>query len=314
MRKKIVCIGGGTGLYSLLMGLKEYDIDLVSVVSMMDNGGSTGLLRDEFGVLPPGDIRRSLVAMSKASDMMKDLFSYRFNEGSFTGHSFGNLFLTALTRVTGSDERAIIEAGNILNISGKVLPVTLDNVNLCALLEDGQVVFGESNIDKPKHDGAIKIERVYLEPNALVYQRVLDELKNADMIVISPGDLFTSIMPNLLVEGVSDAILQSDAKKVMICNLVTKHGETNGFSASDHLNEVEKYLGGKIDILVVNNSVPSLEVYESYKQEKSFSVEYDYEAFKDKSVTIIEGDFVREGNFFRHDSEKISKVIYDLLD
>ncbi|HEX7456742.1 MAG TPA: gluconeogenesis factor YvcK family protein, partial [Candidatus Nanoarchaeia archaeon] len=207
---KIVVFGGGTGIFNLLRGLKRYTSNIVAIVTMMDSGGSSGRLRDEFGHLPPGDVRQALVALSpddRASLTLRQLFNYRFSKGEgLEGHSFGNLFLTALTDITGGADKAIAEAGGVLGIRGRVYPVTLTNSNLVARLEDGSEIVGETNIDMRKERPDVKIDYVYLDPKAYAYPEVLKEIETADVIVLGPGDLYTSVIPNLLVDGVTDSI------------------------------------------------------------------------------------------------------------
>ena len=258
----------GTGTY-ITLGLKEYPVNLSAIVAMSDSGGSTGVLRDELGVLPPGDIRRALVALSQSPQIIRDLFNYRFQNGSVGGHSFGNLFLTALEKITGDFEKAVEEAGKILSIRGQVIPVTKDSTHLHAILENGKEITGETNIDIPKHDGRLRISEVKLKPKARATKAAIDAIKKTDLIVLSPGDLFTSLIPNLLVKGISEAIKKSRARVVYICNLTTKHGETNGFNADDFVVNIEKYLGGrKIDYVVAHNNLPSKKLLSKYRKEK----------------------------------------------
>src|SRR3990167_1058978 len=213
--KKVVVIGGGTGVFTVLSGLKEYEYELSAIVTMADDGGSTGILREEFGILPPGDIRRALVALSTSDNkILSDLFNYRFKEGAgLRGHNFGNLLLTALERITGSFSSAIAEAGKILSVEGTVIPVTLEKSRLMAELENGKIIKGEMNIDIPSHDGHLKIKRVWLEPNANLNAEAKRALLEADAIVLGPGDLYTSLMPNLLIKGFREALRASKAKK-----------------------------------------------------------------------------------------------------
>lgn len=307
--KNVVVIGGGSGIFNILVGLKKYNLNIRSIVSMADSGGSTGILRNEFGVLPPGDIRRSLVALSDSTTIMKELFQYRFNiDSSLKGHSFGNLFLTALKAITGSDEKAILEAAEILKIRGKVLPVTLDDVHLCARLENGAVIKGEANISMPKHNS--KIKEIFLEPKARVYFGAARAIEEADIIVIGPGDLYTSIIPNLLVEGISDSIKKSKAKKIYICNLMTKYGETDNFSVNDFFNEIEKYLGKNvIDFVVYNKSEIPMEILEKYSKENQFPVE-----IKEENKKFVKGDFIKNREILRHDPDITARFILDLCD
>lgn len=316
-KKKIVVIGGGTGTYTVLSGLKSHTVDLTAVVSMADDGGSTGKLREEFGVLPPGDIRRALIALSSHPDkFLADLFSYRFREGCVSGHNFGNLILTALERVTGSFEGAIAAASKLLDVRGSVVPVTLSNVRLYAELENGQIIKGEANIDIPKHDGSLKIRRVWLKPRARANPQAIHAIKEADMIVIGPGDVFTSIIPNILVNGIRTAICKSRAKKVYITNLTTKYGETHRFSAQNFLSVFDRYLGrGVIDFIVVNTEKPSVSVLRRYHNKRADWVDYK-ELIKEKSgkrPIIIKAKLLRTGNLIRHDPQKLAKALIDIL-
>ncbi len=308
----MVVIGGGTGVFTTLSGLRKYALDLTAVISMADDGGSTGILREEFGILPPGDIRRVLVAMSHSDDrVLSDLFNYRFDQGGLSGHTFGNIMLTALERLTGSFENAVKEACRILGVEGEVLPVTLVNTRLAAELEDGTIIRGESNIDIPKHDGRLKVKRVWLDPKAKINARVRETLAAADMIVIGPGDLYTSIVPNLLVEGVRDSIQKSKAKKVYVVNLMTKWGETNGFKVVDFVAAVEKYLGkGILDYALINTKRPSTERMRYYEKESAEFVEAG--EFLKKPVPVF-GDFLRKKGFVRHDPERLAQTLVSLL-
>ena len=244
--KKIVRIGGGSSGYTLLRSLKAHPVEITAVVNMFDSGGSTGVLRDEFGILPPGDVRRALAALADGehSEILRSLFNFRFKEnGSVSGHSFGNLFLTALTAIYGSDIEAIRKASEVLHVKGRVLPVSLDMSHIHAILEDGTEIVGETNIDIPKHDGSKRIARVFLEPAAVGFTEALEAVRDADVVLIGPGDLYTSLIPNLLVKGMPEALKESKAKKAVVCNLMTKWGETHGFTATDMVKELLAYSG-----------------------------------------------------------------------
>jgi len=313
-QKNIVVIGGGTGVYSVLSGLKRYPHSLSAVVSMADDGGSTGVLREEFGILPPGDVRRALVALSESEKFLSDLFNYRFNEGSLEGHNFGNLFITALERLTGDFEEAIEEAARLLRVRGSIIPVTLTDTRLFAELENGNIVRGEANIDIPKHDPTLKITRVYLEPHARANERALEAIRRAHLIVIGPGDLYTSILPNLLVEGLRGAIRRAPAKKVYVCNLMTKLGETNGYGTADFVREIERYLGrNTLDVVLVNNKPPrrSRLLYYLY-HDGSEPVRNNFES-GELPHRVMEMDLLREGNFVRHDPEKLATALTSFL-
>lgn len=310
--KKIVVIGGGTGLYTVLQGLKEYNCDITAVVTMADDGGSSGRLRDEFGHLPPGDVRRCLVALSTENRVLRSLFEYRFDKGhGLNGHSFGNLFLTALAEITGSMEQAISEAAKLLNIKGRVMPATTDDVRLCAELEDGTLIRGETNIDVRKVKPELRIRRVFLTPEATVYPPAAEAIRNAHILVIGPGDLYSSLIPNLLVRGVPEAVRECRGVRIYVCNLMTKHGETDGFAASDFVAGVSAYLGGPgiLDYMVVNSgSFPSA-LLEKYALEQAYPVYLDLERCKSMVPKIVPGDLVSKGSLVRHDSHTLAWLI-----
>lgn len=326
--KNVVVIGGGTGCFTVLSGLKKYAVNLSAIVTMADSGGSSRILREDFGILPPGDVRQALVALSQSEKLLADLFAYRFKDGGLAGHSFGNLLITALERIKGNFEKAIEEAGKILNIKGEVIPVTLQNTNLYAILENGQIIEGETNIDVPKHNPNLKIEKVYLKPKVKANERAKSAILKADLIVIGPGDLYTSIIPNLLIEGIPEAIRKSKAKKVHVCNLMTKFGETNNFTGLDFVREIEKYLGrpvkpsraaggpvlGKfLDYVIFNNKKPSISRIKKYEKEGATFVKYTKKNFKKEKFKIIEGNFLRKRGFIRHDPDKLAKVLLKIL-
>jgi uncharacterized cofD-like protein len=312
--ENIMTIGGGTGTFTVLTALKKYPVHLTAVVSMADDGGSTGMLRDQYGVLPPGDVRRALVALSESSETMRNLFNYRFAGGGLQGHSFGNLFLTALEKVTGNFASALQEASNILNINGEVAPVTLDDVRLCARLADGKLVRGETNIDIPRVAHRSPIKEVWLEPDARMNPSLRRIFKSADLIVIGPGDLYTSVIPNFLVPGVKEEIRKSKAKKVFICNLMTKRGETDGFSGKDFLDTIEKYLGKNIlDYAIFNNKKPTERLLRKYRREGAeFVVPPDEQKGGGRPKYIL-GDFIDTHGFVRHGPlRKLGKLLVSL--
>ncbi|MDO8269326.1 MAG: YvcK family protein [Candidatus Levybacteria bacterium] len=310
--KKVVVIGGGTGVFTVLTGLKDYPFELCAIVSMADDGGSTGLLREEFGTLPAGDIRRALIALSDSNKkVLSELFNFRFGEEtSLKGHSMGNLLLTALEKITGDFGSAIAEAGDVLNIKGEVIPVTLTRTKLFATLSNGKVVEGETNIDIPKHDGTISIKNIFLKPNAKANPKALEAIKKADAIILGPGDVYTSILPNLVVEGIVSALKNTKAKIIYNVNIMTKFGETNGFLASDFVEKMEEYLGKNIiDCVTVNTEKPTGEIVKRYEKE---NVEFVKNDLKDSN--IIAADFLREGMFLRHDPEKLAKVLSKIIE
>ncbi len=328
MPKKIVVIGGGTGTHTVLSGLKKYPadvVDLVAIVTVADSGGSTGRLRDEFGVLPVGDFRMALVGLAeeKASSVMRKLFLYRFSKGEgLEGHNFGNLFLTALTDILGSEEKAIEYASRILRVRGRVLPVTVANINLVAEYEHGLSVYGESNIDEPSPTlFGRKITAVRVEPEAIISPHAKKEIESADLIVLGPGDLHTSILPNIVVGGVAEAIRTSSAKKGYIMNLMTKRGQTEGFTASDYVSEMEKYLGIPLDYILTNTTAMPADMVNTYQEAGEGIVVGNMQEDK----RIIAGDFLsslvvqkKEGDslkrsLLRHDPEKLATALMKLL-
>jgi len=313
--KKVVTIGGGSGSYTILQGLKEFPLDITAVVTMFDSGGSSGILRDEMGILPPGDVRRCLVALSDETQqkILRDLFNFRFEEnGSMSGHSFGNLFLAALSSIYGSDIAAIQRASELLDLKGKVLPVSVDKSHLHAELEDGTKIVGETNIDIPQHDGNLRIKNVFLEPPAHIYEETDRAIREADLIVIGPGDLYTSLVPNLLVDGMSDALKSRKGKVVVVCNLMTKWGETAGFAASDFVRELLRYSGlPKFDYVLCNTAPMDKKLVKAYEAEKKQPLMYD-DALNALADKVITGGYFSEADIARHDSEKVARTISEL--
>ena len=316
--EKIVAIGGGTGTYAVLTGLKHHSRDLTAVVTMADDGGSSGRLRDEFGHLPPGDARRCLVALSanrRINRTLRALFEYRFEKGNgLNGHSFGNLFLTALTELTGSVELAILEASRLLNVRGKVLPVTTDNVRLCATLDDGTLITGERNIDVRTVKPEFGIRRVFLSPEATAYTPVIEAIRKASILVIGPGDLYSSIIPNLLVRGVPEAIRQCKGVRIYVCNLMTKHGETDGFTASRFVSEMCHYLGtpSALDCVVINSATVPDALLEKYAEEDAHPVVCDLDRCQELVPNVIQEDLLASGSLLRHDSGKLARLIMQI--
>jgi uncharacterized cofD-like protein len=280
MKKNIVCFGGGNAVpKAILLELKNYPVHITSVTSMVDNGGSTGQLRKEFNILPPGDIRRHLLALSDAPSWKKELWEFRFgNEvfyGGHRGHNFGNVFIGGLEYAVKDYSKVLGIVHKFLEIKDhQALPATVEQTQLVALLEGGKTIFGEDEIDIPRNRNSnLKIRRIYLKPKVKAYLPVLEALKRADLITIGPGDLYSSSLPCFLPEGISVAIKESKAKKVFVCNTMTKLGETNNFSVLDFSSEVEKYLDCSLDFVIYNQQVPSLRRMEKHKKENAFAVE-----------------------------------------
>jgi uncharacterized cofD-like protein len=326
-KPKVVVIGGGTGTYTVLSGLKHHPLDITAVVSMADSGGSAKKERDEWGMLPVSDVRKALLALSSEEGqegLIRELLNYRFTKGvGVEGTTFGNLFLVALSNILGSQEKAIEELGKILEVKGRVLPVTLEQTNLVAEYDEGVTVVGEHEIDEPKHDGRLSIRRVYLLPSAKAHPPALKAIKEADLIVIGPGDLYTSIIPVLIVEGVSKALKKSRAKKAFVLNLMNRYGQTSGFTASRFLKVLEGYLEGlKFDHILVNNAPLPKEVLRHYAlKEKGYPVDDD---LGDESG-VIRGNFLSRRvvkpqpgdklrrSLLRHDPANLAKAVIGLL-
>lgn len=308
---KIVVIGGGTGLSTLLSGLKHYTTNLTAIVTMADDGGSSGRLRQEFDMLPPGDIRNCLVALADTEPLMQQLFQYRFaEESALKGHSFGNLFITAMTKITGDFERAVQASSKVLAIRGRVVPSTNTKVRLAAELDDGSVTLGESAISK----SAIPIRRIYLEPaTCQPTTEALQAIREAQAVVLGPGSLYTSIIPNVLIEGMVDAIVQSKALKIYVCNVMTQSRETNGYRASDHIRALVAHSNpGIIQLGLVNTEpVPPL-LLEKYRQEEAFPVEADCDRIRELGYQVVAQGLISTENYVRHDPEKVAKLIFQL--
>jgi uncharacterized cofD-like protein len=321
-RKKVVVIGGGTGTFTVLSGLKKYPFDLTAIVTMADDGGSTGLLRDELGVLPPGDVRQCLVALSPSDQLMRNLMNYRFAAGGLKGHSFGNLLLSALEKITGSFDSAVEKAGEILRIEGRVVPVTLSKIRLYAQLNDGRILKGEHNIDVLKFSGKFKITRAWLKPAAKANPAALRAIREADVIVLAPGDFYTSLVPNFLVRGVPEAIRKSRAQKIQVSNLMNKVQHTKGFTVQDLAAAIETYVGVPMDKIIYNNKSPSKQLLKKYSGQGEEAVKVDKNISKDRFVgadlisekvkSAQKGDALSR-SFVRHDSAKLAKVIARII-
>ncbi|QQS61550.1 MAG: YvcK family protein [Candidatus Moraniibacteriota bacterium] len=329
--RKIVTLGGGTGSYTLLLGLKKYPSDLTAIVSMADDGGSTGVLRDELGVLPPGDVRQCLVALSQSSGKMRELMNYRFSEGGLKGHNFGNLFLSALEKINGSFGKGIEDAMKILNVSGEVIPVTDHDAKLRLELGDGTILEGENAINHSdiQEKG---VKKIWYESRVGAYPKALIQVDQADVIIIGPGNHYCSILPSVVIKPFARAIRESRAKVIYVCNLTNKKGHTSGWGVAHYVDSLEKYIGkGRINYVIVNTEKPKKELIEKYerKEGKGTLVDYkkDEEANK-RSYKIVLSRVISESipemqigdtiaslrAFIRHDSDKLAKVIMLLLE
>jgi len=319
--KNIVIIGGGTGTFTLLSGLRKFPSNNTVVVSSADDGGSTGALRKELGVFPPGDLRQCLIGLSYTDKSMTELFSYRFEKGNLSGHSVGNIILAALEKTTGSVELAVEIASKMLNVRGQVLPVSLNPTTMTAVYANGKIAVGEHNIDEPKKNPGSRIKQLKLSP-AKVNPKALAALGSADAIVFGPGDLYTSIIPNLLVPGMAKAIKESKAQKILVVNIMTKKGQTDSFKASDFVSEFQKYSGIRPDVALVNIGKPAGGLLSQYKKHKAVMVQPDE---KNIQSQVITGNFIATTVFekskgdklqrsvLRHDSDKLAKIIWELL-
>lgn len=319
----IVVIGGGTGSFTLLSGLKNYTHNITALVNMVDDGGSTGQLRDELGVLPAGDVRQCLVALS-TSPKVRDLFNYRFDEGSMKGHAFGNLFMAALEKMTGNFTEAVKVAGEVLNIRGRVEPITFDNITLVTRLSDGTVVRGQ-------HEAESLIipvgERPWLdlEPTARINPQARQAILSADLVVIAPGLLYGSLAPALLVSGVTRALAETKAKKVYVCNLVNKPGQTDEFTVADYASEIERFAGVKLDHVLYNNHRPSQELIDRYAKDGELLVEWNKEELKKKhfyasgkrliadevweNTNASSDPLAAQRSLIRHDADRVAREL-----
>ncbi|WP_010676562.1 gluconeogenesis factor YvcK family protein [Bacillus timonensis] len=310
---KIVIIGGGTGLSVLLRGLKYLPVDITAIVTVADDGGSSGRLRDEMDIPPPGDIRNVLAALSDVEPLIEDLFQHRFAGGNgLSGHSLGNLILAAMTTITGDFVHAVSEMSKVLKVRGKVLPAANKSVILHAEMEDGTVVSGESKIP---YSGK-KIKRVFLSPDDIEpLNESIENIQQADMIILGPGSLYTSILPNLLVPKIGDEVIKAKAKKVYICNVMTQAGETLNFSASDHVQALYDHMGTKfIDTILVNNGEIPEHIKEKYAKELAKPVVYDTERLSALGLTIIHDKIISyDKDVIRHDTTKVASLLYEIL-
>ena len=308
---KIVAIGGGTGLSTLLRGLKEYSTNLTAIVTVADDGGSSGVLRRELGVLPPGDVRNCIAALADAEPLVTKLFQYRFEDGEgLAGHSFGNLFIVAMSGVTGNMEDAIRQTSRVLAVRGQIIPSTMEDVTLCARTDDARTIRGESSIGPAVNGGGARIREVYLAPeNPAAHPEAVRAILEADLIVLGPGSLYTSVLPNLLVQGVRRSLIAAPAPKVYVCNVATQHGETDGFSVADHVAAIEDHVGkGVINYVIANDNVTDL----IPKAEQSRPVRVD--APINNGIRLVATDVISEENRYHHDSTKLSEVIMRIYD
>lgn len=327
--KNIVTIGGGTGSFTLLSGLKKYPVNISAIVSMADDGGSTGRLRDELGVLPPGDIRQCLVALSNSSNTLRELMNYRFESGDLRGHNFGNLLLSALEKIQGSFSLGVKEATHILGVKGQVIPVSEEEMNLYIKLKNKLILIGEKQLDHSEKVRKHGIDKVYLKPAAKANLEAISAIKKADIIVIGPGDHYGSIVPNLLVAGIGEAISKSKAKVIYNCNLTNKKGQTENFDVDKYVDEINNYLGkARVDFVIFPASQPDKNLQKKYEKRegKNSIVFFNQEKNKQRSYQVVLANVLNEvaikknkedkiadtRSFIRHDSDKLAEVILAL--
>lgn len=326
---KVVAIGGGTGLSTLLRGLKKYvgngapwTIDRLSaIVTVTDEGGSSGILRKELAMLPPGDIRNCIVALAEEERLLSQLFGYRFGGDAVQGHSFGNLTLAALTQITGSFDKAILAVSEVLRVKGSIFPSTLSDVRLRARCADGTELLGElaisgdptqPNRPRPVHE---RIERLSIDPpDVEPIPEAVEAIAEADLILLGPGSLYTSIIPNLVIRGLADAVRTSTALRVYVCNVMTQPGETDGYSAQEHLSAILDHAGPLVDLMIVNGKTPSAKTIAAYAEQHQEPVAYDIDAIGALGVTPFFGDIISEGNYLRHDSDALATTVFQLCD
>ncbi len=320
-KKRVVVIGGGTGTFTVLSGLRNYPLDLSAIVTMADDGGSTGVLRDELGVLPPGDVRQCLVALARSPRYVRQLMNYRFTQGALKGHNFGNLFLSALEKMTGSFDQAVEMAGDILQTEGRVIPSTLKQVQLVAKLKNGKQVRGEEQI---YHANLANLKTMKLEPHAAANPKALAAIRAADAVVIGPGDFYRSLMPNLLVSGIPAALRKSRAVKIYVCNLMTKAEHTRNFTVEDYVRTMESYLGGKFNHVVWNTKRPSPLAMKRYARHGEAFVELGEkllgrtyvgaDLLSRRAVKVLKHDPIAgQRTLIRHDPDRLAKLIFGIV-
>ena len=312
---KVVIIGGGKGLSNILSGLKEYTSNITAIVSTFDDGGSTGKLMEQMDILPPGDIRKSVIALSEAGPVMESLLTYRFTGGTVDNHSLGNLFIAALSEITGSFPEAIQKMSDIFNVRGKILPVTVGKAKLCAGLENGEIVVGENNIRPRVLESKSKIKQIFLKDAEVTpADGVIESIRNADVVVIGPGSLYTSLACNFLVNDLGKAIMQTKAKKIFISNLMNEPGETLGYTLAKHVNEIERYIGKHVlDYCICNNGEVTKEMIKDFNQGASTPVTIDLENIQNRAISIIQEDLVVTApNAILHDNHRVAEIIIEI--
>ncbi len=312
---KIVVVGGGTGLSTMLRGLKKYTDNITAIVTVADDGGGSGVLRDDLGILPPGDIRNCILALAETEPLMERLLNYRFSEGSLSGQSFGNLFLAAMNGICGNFDEAVKNVGEVLKVRGTVLPVTLEDVHINAHLCDGSVIRGECNIPTGLKLGNKRIDRIELVPeDARILPDAEKAINEADLIILGPGSIYTSVIPNLIVKGVTDAIAKASANVVYVCNIMTQPGESDEMTAFDHVRAIYNHSCENIvDVCVANIQKLSDEMTENYMLENSAPVYVDEDKFEKNGIKLVKGNFisVKNNKYVRHNYDALAKTIFE---
>ena len=312
---KVVVVGGGTGLSTMLRGIKKYTENITAIVTVADDGGGSGVLRDDLGMLPPGDIRNCILALAETEPVMERLLSYRFTDGSLAGQSFGNLFLAAMHGISDNFEEAVKKVSDVLKVKGTVLPVTLTDVHINAHLQNGTVIKGECNISKGLKTGDKKIKRIELVPDdAEILPDALDAINDADVVVLGPGSIYTSIIPNLIVKGVSEAICSTKARVIYVCNIMSQPGESDEMTAFDHVQAIINHsCEGMIDTCIVNTETIPPELLRNYNLENASEVKVDEDKFAKAGIKLVKGNFIsiKNGKLVRHDYDKLAKIIFE---
>lgn len=313
MQKKIVVMGGGNAMpKGVLAGLKNLDVELSVICAMLDTGGSSGRLRKDYKILAPGDIRRAFLALANTSPVIENFFNYRFEMGELKGHNMANLFIAALELSTHNYEATIEVLNKILDVRHRVFPITLEKSEVCAVLKNGQIITGESNIDKPKNNQFSEITKIYLNPPIQAYQKSLEAIKEADLIIIGPGDLYSTLAQILLCGGVKEAIKESGGKVIYIVNLMTKNGETNGFSVEDFSREIEKFINDELDYVIYNNNIPSDDCIRQFKEKHPELLEMTKINEELKKGKFIGGDLLVENGDIVHSPAKLAKILMSI--
>lgn len=316
--KRVVVIGGGSGTFNVLSGLAQYPLDLTAILTTFDSGGSTGVLRDEFGALPAGDIRRAMVALApeSKSGFLRELLQVRFDapESGLHNHSFGNLVMLAAEKVTGSRIDGIKALTSLFSLKGTVLPVSLDDAHVCVELSDGTVVKGETNIDVPEHDGSLEVVRTWLDPHASLFDDARKAIETADYIIFGPGDVYTSILPNALTEGFTEAVQKSNAKLIYISNIMTKWGETHGMSAEAHARAILKYLNkDQFDALLINEGVLDSELEQRYREQNKHLVTFTHDECTKLAAQCFIKNFMSSADVARHNPHVTAATLLDYI-